>query len=151
MKRLGEERGFRATIEDQAGEGRADVVLRKESVTVDVEISITTDTGHYAENISKCLGASLSHVLFVSPDASRRKTLAKQFAGSSTPVLVCGPEELVVTLDAIYPGPITSETTVRGYKVKVNRQSLTPEQVACGRSTVAGVIAKSLRKNEKND
>jgi hypothetical protein len=147
VKRLGEERGFRASIEDNAGEGRADVVLRKEPLSVGVEISITTDTDHEAENLQKCIGASFTHVLFVSPNTRRRKELAKRFANSSPPVLVSSPEELVATLDALDPGA-TTETTVRGYKVKVTRQTMTPEELANRRQAVAGVIAKSIAKSK---
>lgn len=144
VKRLAEERGFRATIEDRAGDGRADVVLRKESHSIGVEISITTDVEHEVENISKCLLAGFTHVLFVSPDAKRRKALAKRFADAVPPIRMSGPEDIVATLDALDPGPVTTETTVRGYKVKVTRQAMSPEAAASRRSAVAGVIAKSL-------
>ena len=129
-KRLAEERGFRAALEEQAGDGRTDVVLRKESVSVAVEISITTDTDHEIENVRKCLGAGFTHVLFVSPVAKRRKAVAKEFADAVPPVTVCAPEEIVSALDALDPGTIPTETTVRGYKVKVTRQTMSPEEVA---------------------
>lgn len=150
VKRLALERGFRASIEAVAGEGRADVVLQKSDVSVGVEISITTDSDHEAENLRKCIGASFTHVLFVSPDARRRRELAKRFADSRPPVLVSSPEELVATIDAIDPGPVTTETTVRGYKVKVKRQTMLPEEVASRRSAVAAVVAKSLAKRAKS-
>jgi flagella basal body P-ring formation protein FlgA len=149
VKRLAEERGFRAGIEGEAGGGRADVVLRKESVSVGVEISITTEVEHETENLRKCLGAEFTHVLFVSTDARRRKEISKRFAGSVPAVSVCGPEEVVAMLDALDPGPVTSETTVRGYKVKLTRQTMTPEEIASRRSAVASVIAKSLGKGKK--
>lgn len=146
VKRLAEERGFRASIEEEAGEGRADVVLRKESVSVAVEISITTDTDHEVENIRKCLDAGFTRVLFVSPVAKRRREISKRFSDANPQVFVCGPEEIVAMLDSLDPGPQTTETTVRGYKVKVTRQTMSPEDMASRRSAVAVVIAKSLGK-----
>lgn len=146
MKRLAEERGFRASIEEEAGVGRTDVVLRKESVSVAVEISITTNTGHEIENVRKCLEAGFTRVLFVSPVAKRRREISKRFADANPPVFVCGPEEIVTMLDALDPGSQTTETTVRGYKVKVTRQSMSPKDVASRRATVAGVIARTLGK-----
>lgn len=145
IKRLAEERGFRAAIEEEAGDGRADVALRKESVSVAVEISITTDTEHEAENIRKCQQAGFKQVVFVSSVAKRRKEIAKRFSGSEPPVSVCGPEEIVGVLDGLDPGPVVTESTVRGYKVKVKRQAMTPEEVASRRAAVAGVIAKTLK------
>lgn len=149
VKRLAEERGFRAAIEDQAGDGRADVVLRKESLSFGVEISITTDVEHEAANLEKCLQAGFTHVLFVSPDAKRRKALAKRFADAVPPIRMSGPEDIVAALDALDPGPVTTETTVRGYKVKVTRQAMSPEDQSNRRSAVAEVIAKSLGKGKR--
>jgi hypothetical protein len=40
--------------------------------------------------------------------------------------------------------PVTTESTVRGYKVKVTSQALSPADIAERRSAVAQVIAKSL-------
>ncbi len=53
-------------------------------------------------------------------------------------------------LDAIDTGPRTTQTEVRGYKVKVTRQNLASEGVAKRRAAVAGVIARSLKK-QKDD
>lgn len=149
VKRLAEERGFRASIEGETGVGRADVVLRKESISIGVEISITTDVEHETENMRKCLGAEFTHVLFISPNARRRKEISKRFAGSTPSVLVCGPEEIVTMLDSLNPESVTAEATVRGYKIKVTRQVMTPEETAGRRSAVASVIAKSLGKRKQ--
>lgn len=149
VKRLSEERGFRASIEEKAGDGRADVVLRKDAVSVGVEISITTEVSHEEENLRKCLGAGFTHVLFVSPDTRRRKEIAKRFADAGSKVSVCRPEEIAGMLDALDPGPSTTETTVRGYKVKVTRQTMSPEDAAGRRLAVAAVIAKTMAKGKR--
>ena len=61
---------------------------------------------------------------------------------------MCAPEEIVSALDALDPGTIPTETTVRGYKVKVTRQTMSPEEVASRRQTVVEVIAKTLARNK---
>lgn len=48
-------------------------------------------------------------------------------------------------LDSIEQSPQTSESEVRGYKVKVTRQNLSPDEVASRRAAVANVIARSLK------
>lgn len=58
-------------------------------------------------------------------------------------VIVLVPDELVVALDQLTPRP-TPETTIRGYKVKVSRQALTPGDIAGRRAAIAGVIARSM-------
>ena len=55
-----------------------------------------------------------------------------------------GPEDIVPALDALGGAPSTSESVVRGYKVKVTRQDLSPAEVANRRKAVAEVIARGL-------
>ena len=97
----------------------------------------------------KCIGAEFTHICFISPQARKRNTLKKCFQDSATPIQCIDPEELVVTLDVLDPGPTTTENTVRGYKVKIKRQSLSPEEAAKKRAAIAEVLAKSLGKVEK--
>ncbi len=148
IKRLAEERGFRATIEDTAGDGKADVVLRRGKISIACEVSITTDVEHEIANLKKCQGGGFSRILFVSPERKRREKIAAKIAelGGGTPIDVIGPDELVGALDALQEAPATTETTVRGYKVKVKRQNLSPDDLAGRRAAIAEVIAKSLGK-----
>lgn len=150
IKRLAEERGFRALIEEAAGDGRADVVLRKDTLSVACEISITTDVEHEIGNLKKCLVAGFTRILFVSPDKKRRQKVGTWIKGEppAVPIDVIDPEGIVAALDALTVPPQAAETTVRGYKVKVTRQAVTPEDVAGVRSLVAQVIARSMRKRD---
>jgi len=148
IKRLAEERGFRAIIEDAASDGRADVVLKKDNLTVGCEISITTSVEHEIANLTKCLASGFTRILFVSPDRKRREKIASWAKDHSnqTPIDVVSPEEIVPSLDQLDAGPASSETIVRGYKVKVTRQAITPADVAGRRAAIAQVIARSLGK-----
>lgn len=146
VKRLAEERGFRASIEEAAGDGRADVVLRREKLLIAVEISVTTDLEHEAQNVEKCLAAGFTHILFVSGDKRRREKLRERFREARVPVQAMAPDEIVAALDALVPAPATTESTVRGYKVKVTRQTLSQEELAGRRGAIAEVIARSLSK-----
>lgn len=58
---------------------------------------------------------------------------------------VIGAEDLPTILDELNT-PITTETTVRGYTVKVTRQAVSPEDVISRRAAMAGVIARSIEK-----
>jgi hypothetical protein len=152
IKRLAEERGFRATIEDSAGDGRADVVLKKDKLTIACEISVTTTVEHEVANLTKCLQAKFSHIIFVCKD-KRRRTKVQEILTSTQPeaanVFFIGPDDIVAALDRLDPIAKTTETTVRGYKVKVSRQSLSASDIAARRAAVAEVIAKSLSKEQK--
>jgi len=138
IKRLAEERGFRATIEDAAEAGRADVVLRRDGVVVGCEISITTDAVHEFGNLKKCLAAGFTRVLFITPEKRQGANVAALMRKElpEAPVVVIGPEDIVTALDTLGAAPTAKESVVRGYKVKVTRQDLSPEDEAARRKAV---------------
>ena len=146
IKRLGEEREFRAIIEEQIGEGKSvDVVLRRDSVALAFEISVTTETEHELGNLKKCAGLGYAQLFFVSTSKRKRDQIARRLKadGGTTTVTVLSPEDIVPALDALeIPGG--TESTVRGYKVKINRQSLSYEDVVSRRSAVAKIVAQSI-------
>lgn len=146
IKRLAEERGFRAVIEEPVQDGRVDVVLRKDAIAVACEVSITTDMHYEIENLKKCLGAGFTRIIFVSPDKKRRQKISTWITEETTATAIdaIAPDEIVATLDGLHTGHAAVETTVRGYKVKVTRQALSPEELTGKRSAIAGVIARSL-------
>ena len=60
-------------------------------------------------------------------------------------------EDLIEYLDqGSATTPTTTESTVRGYKVKVTHQALSPADIAERRSAVAQVIARSLARTHLN-
>ncbi len=148
VKRLAEERGFRAIIEDDAGEGKTDVVLKKDTLTIGCEISVTTDVEHELGNLRKCLSAGFGGIVAIVPDKRRREKLAKRAAEEAIAARVISPEEIVSFLDEVAVGSATAESTVRGYKVKVKRQAMSQGDLAGRRSAVAEVIARSIGRSE---
>jgi len=148
VKRLAEERGWKATVEGAAGEGQADVLLEREGLRVGCEISITTTALHEEGNLAKCLAAGCARVFFVSPEKAQRAKVAKRIkeAMPGAPIEVLAPEEIVAALDALGMPAQPMESVVRGYKVKVSRKECSPEEEAWRRKAIAGVIAKGLGK-----
>jgi hypothetical protein len=145
VKRLAEERGWKATVEGAAGDGQADVLLERDGLRVGCEISITTTAVHEEGNLAKCLAAGCSRVFFVSPEKAQRAKVTKRIkeAMPGAPIDVLAPEGIVAALDALGVAQPT-ETVVRGYKVKVSRKECSPEEDARRRKAIAGVIAKGL-------
>ena len=148
VKRLAEERGFRATIEAPGVSGTSvDVLLQRGAESVGVEISITTSVEHELENLAKCAALPLTQLLFVAKEKSKRERVARAAVGllAGRPFVAVGPEEIALALDALTPAPAQAESVVRGYTVRVSRQQLTPESVLAKRRAVAEVIARSLK------
>ncbi|MGZ5799538.1 MAG: type IV secretory system conjugative DNA transfer family protein, partial [Burkholderiaceae bacterium] len=154
IKRLAEERGFRAMIEEAAGDGRADIVLKKDKLTIACEISVTTTVEHEVANLTKCLQSKpkFNHLIFICKDKRRRDKVQKLLASTqpeAANIIFIGQDDIVVALDQVDPQPKTTEGTIRGYKVKVSRQNLSTSDIAARRAVVAEVIARSLAKKEK--
>lgn len=157
VKQLAEERAFKASIEEPIldGAGRVDVHLSRGERMIAVEISVTTGKDWELQNVEKCLAAGYEEVLVVSTNARHLKSLARFIPENldeavRDKIRYFSPEELIEYLDhSTSATPTTSESTVRGYKVKVTRQALSPADIAERRSAVAQVIARSLAKTSK--
>jgi hypothetical protein len=149
IKRLGEERGFRVVIEQPVADGQIDVVLKRDEDAIAIEISISTSAAHETGNAEKCVRAGYLHVAMVCPDGRQRQRLSKTFAGipSLVPVRVLDPIEVADYLDEFQTVEPT-EAVVRGYKVRITRQTFSPD-VSARRAQVAAVIARSLRKPDQ--
>lgn len=153
VRRLAEERGFRATIEAPAGDGQVDVALQRDDLAIAIEISITTNIEHELRNVEKCVAAGFRHIALVCTDPRRTKSFEKALVErsdfpSSNAVRVLQADAVADYLDT-FPAASASESTVRGYKVRINRQSQSPEDTANRRRQVAQTIARSLSKTTR--
>lgn len=156
VKQLAEERKFRATIEETilGGEGRVDVSLLHGGYRIACQISVTTTRDWELSNVEKCIAAGYDEVVLVGSTEHQVKALAKFIEENldeehQGKIRYAVPESIIEFLDSIKVGPKTTASEVRGYKVKVTRQDLSPEETAKRRAAVAGVIARSLRKGKE--
>jgi hypothetical protein len=153
IKRLAEDKGFHVTIEQQvlAGTGSVDVALQRSDYRIACEISISSTSEYELKNIEKCLAAGFDQVVVLS---SEKKTLAKiqklltaeLEPDSQQRVLCLLPEEFIEFLDRADRETMTTEQTVRGYKVKVNYKPSRPSEQATQRKAVAQVILQALKR-----
>lgn len=145
VKRLAEERGFRATIEAPAGDGQVDVFLERGELRVGCEISVTTDFAHEEANLRKCVEAGFHSVVVISAERKVRNCLSAYAARelASKAIAVIAPEEIVPTLDG-YGIEAAKETSVRGYKVRVRRQTVQVGDASARRSAIAAAMAKAI-------
>jgi DNA helicase HerA-like ATPase len=152
VKRWAEERGFRATVEEQIPGGREsiDVALYRGETRIACEISVTTPLEYEVGNVEKCLAAGFGEVAMVSLKKSRLAKLDKLLAGVLSPehyrrVHFLTPEELLSWLAG---QPAEEQAgTVAGYKVKVRYQA--PQDAKSKR--VAEILAKSIKRLPKDE
>ncbi len=148
VRALAQERGFRVVIEETIANGRVDVALYRADLRIACEISVSSTVESEVQHFAKCLVAGYGHVLAISTDLRRAKAIsraAKEKMGETEfeKLTVITPDEVVQALDALAP-PEPQDQVVRGYKIKVSRRAITPEEAKERRAAVAKVVAKSI-------
>lgn len=153
IKRWGEERGYKATIEKQtlSGDGSVDVALEKDGQAIACEITVTTTVEHEVANITKCLSAGFGHVIVVASDKkalNKIQTAAKVEIGESdlNKVFFFLPENLYVYLDQLAAEGKGKEEVVKGYKVKVQYKPLSLEEQKARKQAIAKTVLQAMKR-----
>jgi hypothetical protein len=153
VRRLAEDRGYRATIEQSilGGAGSVDVSLEKSDQKIACEICITTTSEQELGNIQKCLAAGYATVVVLAGDPKtlrKLQTAAEAALGPDTLTRVrfLQPEEFVAYIDELAAAEASREDTVRGYKVKVNYKPVSEAEAEARRQAISKVIMKRLRR-----
>lgn len=158
IKKMAEARGYKATIEMQTpdGTGKVDVLLEKDDKKIACEVSVTTDAAWEIHNIQKCLAAGYTIVVSCMTDKKAAVLLQKKIQEQFPPeqvgrIKVFEPDMLFSYLDSFNVTEIllATETTVKGYRVKVNYDKLTDEEMKRKRESVARIVGDSLKKMKK--
>lgn len=153
IKRIAEERGFKAEVEESVlgGIGIVDVSLEKEGEKIACEITITTSPAHELENIQKCLAAGYGTVIVLSHEKTQLgkiRQLAAETLDDATKEKICylSPEELMVFLDEKALQSKEQQKTVRGYKVRVNYKAGEASAQKQRQDAIAKLIVQSMKR-----
>ncbi len=156
IKQAAQQRGWHAVTEKPVGgdAGRVDVALSKGELSIACEISVTTTIEHEMANVEKCLTAGYSLVCLIASNqkrlASLKKAAAQRFMGDrSTRVCALLPAEFVTQLDVLDAEAASTESTSRGYKVKVKLSPSGPQRGQERQDQVASVLAQSLARMKR--
>jgi len=151
IKRWGEEKGFRAVVEEQIAGGKesVDIALYRGDLTIACEITVTTPLEYEVGNVQKCLAAGFGTVVVVSLKKARLAKLDKLLAEALPPeerrrVHLFTTEELLAWLEG---QPVYEEVkTIRGYKVKVRYRDPGDDRL----KRVAEILARSTSGLQKD-
>src|SRR5262249_25633055 len=131
VKRLAEDKGFKAIIEKQVlgGKGSIDVALERDDRSIACEISVSTGSEWEVGNIQKCIASGFESVIVISPEKKNLtrireavdSNLEKETAAHIRYLTV---EDFLSFLDEQEANAAGKEQTVRGYKVKVKYRAL---------------------------
>jgi len=153
IKKMAEEKGYKAVIEQPTpdGQGRVDVSLERNGRRIACEISVTTNSEHEFSNIEKCLNAGYEKVILCSPDKKnldkvRTLVMDKLEDAGIEKVTFFEPEDIVFYFENEIAQELSNESRVKGYKVKVNYQPLNHADKKTKREAVSHVLLGALRR-----
>jgi hypothetical protein len=151
-----QQRGYHAIIEAATtdGAGQVDLLLTKGKRKIACEITVTTGKDWELGNVKKCLSAGFDTVILVSTEKRNLKSLSgfieQQLDDKERKRMrYLTPDEVIAYLDELEIDSHPAEQTVRGYKVKVSRAVIDPEQMEARRDAIAKVLAKSMQKGKR--
>jgi hypothetical protein len=158
VKRLAEDKGFRATIEKPVlgGKGSVDVALEKNGRTIACEISVSTNSEQEFGNLQKCLAAGFDRVFLLSQE-NKNLTAIREVASNSLEkndldkVSFFTIEDFIGFLEEEEAKSQETEQIVRGRKVKVRQRALSETEKKQRRKAIAETILQAMRRMKPKD
>ena len=125
VKELGEAAGYRASLEEFIldGEGRVDVILRRDKEVICCEVSVTTTKEHELLNVQKCFAYGADSVWLVANTQRHQTGLTKHIRpllsdSENEQLQIIEVEALSDLLPALVDQTEKAERIVRGYRVR---------------------------------
>lgn len=123
VKKIAEQRGFKASIEEVIENGRVDVALIKDSIKIACEIAVSNSVEYEVKNINKCLNAGYSLVCVISNDEKHlgkiKERIESEFIDGER-IRLLKPNLMTELLNFLAGNEGKEVKRVRGYRVKVN-------------------------------
>jgi hypothetical protein len=154
--------GFLAEVEGRvsnASTRAADLILRRDDLTIAVEIAVTTTTDHEFGNVKKCLAAGFARVAVVSPRQERLEQIAKAVAAGLGSEAVAKvnfylPDGFISELRALAaletaksaPPVIPNVRTTRGYKVRRQAGALSSDERKTKELAAVQMLADAMKR-----
>jgi Type IV secretion-system coupling protein DNA-binding domain len=150
VRQLGEERGFRAVVEEEIlrGAGRIDVALSKGDVRIAVEVAITSTPQQVAASVNKSLAAGFGAVVVLSRDSASLQGAQPQIAqdvgaGDREKVHLLTPDEFPSFLDGL-TGDKDPVSRSAGYRLTVGREAVPGASHETRRRSLARLVGTAL-------
>jgi len=122
IKKIAEQRGFKASIEEEVTGGRIDVSLTKDEIKIACEVAVSNSIDYELKNISKCISAGYKQVCVVSKDEKHlekiREKISDEMRGENQ-IHFFSLNQVTEFLDSLTEKPEEKVERIRGYRVKV--------------------------------
>jgi DNA helicase HerA-like ATPase len=155
VKTLAEQRGFKATIEEEVNGGRVDVGLLRDNMKIAVEISVSNSVEYEISNIQKCLDASF-HLVYMMTDNTTHLTNIQAKARKEIEIEEQDKIHFITTndlplyLDALTPTPEKKVKRIRGYRVKINQSFGNQDEMAEKQQSITATIMRAFQRKKKS-
>lgn len=153
IKRMAESRGYKASIEELTpdGNGRIDVSLERDGKKIAVEISVTTTEVWEAHNVEKCLAAGYDEVIVCSNDLKHLERIKEQVTSKLNTaqlgkVITLVPAEITQHIDKQVTPESKTEKVIKGYRIKVEYDASTSEEMSKKQGRIAKTVTESIKK-----
>ena len=153
LKKWGDSRGYKATVEKPIldGVGNVDVALESESRTIACEISVTTSAEHEVGNILKCVAGGFDVVILVSLDERLLTKAQKRLEQDLPPrdfsrVYFETPGSVFVLLKKLDKELPVKEETIKGIKVTTTYKTVAPEDEQAKIDEINKTVAQSIKR-----
>ena len=156
IKKMAEARGYKALIEEPTpdGKGRVDVHLERNAKRIAVEICNTTDAEWEVHNIQKCFDAGYDLIVACSNEKKSLENIRKKAEGSlsaaiHSKLVFFEQETLFQYLDQELAREASTETRVKGYRVKVEYSAVSGDEAKHINNSIVKTVAEASRKKKK--
>ena len=129
IKKIAEQRGFMASIEEVVENGRIDVSLVKDSIKIACEIAVSNSVDYELKNILKCLNTGYSLICVISKNEKhleKIKEKAEAEIKNQAEIRYFNPDQVTDFLDSFTQSEEKEVKRIRGYRVKVNYRAVDP-------------------------
>ena len=155
IKKIAEERGFKATIEETINNGRVDVSLVKDDLKIACEISVTNRVEYEVQNIQKCFTAGYTLVFMISNDLAHLNGIRTLAVSEISQVFhnrlyFVSKDDFVNQLDLLLARQSQpTEIRAKGYRVKLNYTG--SSDASSQQKVLKDVILSSMRRKDKGE
>lgn len=126
VKKIAEQRGFKASIEEEVEGGRIDVVLIKDDVRIACEIAVSNSVEYEVKNICKCLKSGYQIICVISREEKhliKIKEKTQEEIGYKDNIRYLNMNQMIEFLDNFAKDEKLDIERIRGYRVRVNYKS----------------------------
>lgn len=156
IKRMAEQRGYKALIEEELMDksGRVDVHIEGHGKKIACEVTVTTTDNWEIHNIQKNLTAGYDFVFECSTDDKTierlQQKVKEELLSQLSKIRIGNPESLFAFLDElVIPEETTKEVKMKGYRVTIEYDSLSQNDMNKKRESISQVVIDSLKKLKK--